>query len=175
MPDKLMDSEIVKACKDCKDCLHYEACKGTYSSAKGDADILYDFDGEMYANSGCEDFEDKDLINRLQKADEKNKDSIRLLQLAIDQKRRKILRLEEDNQDLQAENEEQEQATINVLHQIKDVRQTAKAEAYKEFAERLKKEIDRQPHSRSLEASGERFRIIKILDNLLKELVGEDK
>ena len=30
---------------------------------------------------------------------------------------------------LQAENEEQEQAIINVLHQIKDVRQTAKAEA----------------------------------------------
>ena len=63
MPDKLTDKEIVK---DCKDCLHYEACKGTYSSAKGDENILYDFDGEMYANSGCEDFEDKDLINRLQ-------------------------------------------------------------------------------------------------------------
>ncbi len=43
----------------CKDCLHYEACKGTYSSAKGDEDILYDFDGEMYAQSGCDDFKPK--------------------------------------------------------------------------------------------------------------------
>lgn len=51
--------------KECKDCLHYEACKGTYSSAKGDEDILYDFDGEMYANSGCEDFKDKALIIHL--------------------------------------------------------------------------------------------------------------
>lgn len=41
----------------CKDCLHYEACKGTYYTAKGCDNIaLYDFDGEMYADSGCEDF-----------------------------------------------------------------------------------------------------------------------
>ncbi len=64
----MTDNEIVKACKNC---LHYEACKGTYSSAKGEEDILYDFDGEMYANSGCEDFIDKDLINR-QKAEIEN-------------------------------------------------------------------------------------------------------
>ena len=48
-----------------------------------------------------------------------------------------------------------------------------KAEAYKECIEKAKSEIDSQSHSRSLEASGERFRIHKILDNLLKELVGE--
>ena len=41
----------------CKDCLHYEACKGTYYTAKGCDNIaLYDFDGEMYADSGCEYF-----------------------------------------------------------------------------------------------------------------------
>lgn len=41
----------------CKNCLHYEACKGTYYTAKGCDNIaLYDFDGEMYADSGCEDF-----------------------------------------------------------------------------------------------------------------------
>jgi hypothetical protein len=50
---------------------------------------------------------------------------------------------------------------------------TIKAEAYKECIEKAKNEIDTQPHSRSLEASGERFRIHKILDNLLKELVGD--
>ena len=43
----------------CKDCLHYEACKGTYSSAKGDGGILYEFDGEIYGDSGCEDFTDR--------------------------------------------------------------------------------------------------------------------
>ena len=41
----------------CKDCLHYEACKGTYYTAKGCDNIaLYEFDGEMYADSGCEYF-----------------------------------------------------------------------------------------------------------------------
>ena len=49
----------------------------------------------------------------------------------------------------------------------------AKAEAYKECIEKVKEEIYSQPHSRSLEASVERARIIKIFDNLLKELVGE--
>ena len=45
--------------KSCKDCLHYEACNGTYYTAKGCDNIaLYDFDGEMYADSGCEDFTD---------------------------------------------------------------------------------------------------------------------
>jgi hypothetical protein len=50
-----------------------------------------------------------------------------------------------------------------------------KTKAYKECIEKAKSEIDSQAHSRSLEAGGERFRIHKILDNLLKELVGEDK
>ena len=49
-----------------------------------------------------------------------------------------------------------------------------KAEAYKECIEKAKSEIDSQAHSRSLEASGERFRIHKILDNLLKELESEN-
>ena len=44
----------------CKNCLHYEACKGTYYTAKGCDNIaLYDFDGEMYADSGCEDFTER--------------------------------------------------------------------------------------------------------------------
>ena len=35
-------------------------CKGTYYTAKGCDNIaLYDFDGEMYADSGCEDFTDR--------------------------------------------------------------------------------------------------------------------
>ena len=50
---------------------------------------------------------------------------------------------------------------------------TIKAEAYKECIEKAKNEIDTQSHSRSLEASGERFRIHKILNNLLKEMEGK--
>lgn len=52
---------------------------------------------------------------------------------------------------------------------------TTKAEAYKECIEKVKREINSQSHSRSLEASRERFRIYKILDNLLKELEGDSK
>ena len=44
----------------CRDCMHYEACKGTYYTAKDCDNIaLYDFDGEMYADSGCEDFTER--------------------------------------------------------------------------------------------------------------------
>ena len=43
---------------------------------------------------------------------------------------------------LQAENEEQEKAILNALHRIKEVRQTAKAEAYKECVEKAKEIID---------------------------------
>ena len=60
------------------------------------------------------------------------------------------------------------------LEQLAKYLDEIKAEAYKECIEKVKKEIDRQPHSRSLEASVERARIIKIFDNLLKEMVGED-
>ena len=53
------EKETVGAEKCCKECLHYSACKGTYCSAKGDESILHDFDGEMYADSGCEDYQPK--------------------------------------------------------------------------------------------------------------------
>ncbi len=36
----------------CKDCFHYEACKGTYYEVKEQGE----FDGEMYAECGCDDF-----------------------------------------------------------------------------------------------------------------------
>lgn len=43
----------------CKDCLHYEACKGIYVS-NSDYAILEDFDKEHYADIlNCEDFSDK--------------------------------------------------------------------------------------------------------------------
>ena len=45
--------------KTCTECLHYHACRGTYYSAKGDGTLLYDFEGEMYGDSGCEHYETK--------------------------------------------------------------------------------------------------------------------
>lgn len=45
--------------KTCTECLHYHACRGTYYSAKGDGTLLYDFEGEMYGESGCEHFASK--------------------------------------------------------------------------------------------------------------------
>ncbi len=78
---------------------------------------------------------------------------------------------------LEAENDRLKEEVANMDKAYFDVRtrlETAKAEAYKECIEKAKSEIDSQSHSRSLEASGERFRIHKILDNLLKEMVGED-
>ena len=114
---KLTDGEIVKACNNC---LHYEACKSTYYSAKGDEDILYDFDGEMYANSGCEDFQDKDLINRLQaKAiKEQNKNS----------------KLRNERNRLQAQNKDLAETVHNL---------TIEKDALFDKAEELKAEIER--------------------------------
>ncbi len=43
----------------CKDCLHYEACKGTYMNVSEYKSIT-DFDGEHYADIyHCPDFSDK--------------------------------------------------------------------------------------------------------------------
>ena len=172
MPDKLTDSEIVKACKDC---LHYEACKGTYSSAKGDEDILYDFDGEMFANSGCEDFEDKDLINRLQADyDRLKKSYLRNQEIFAEQSL--------ENERLKAENErfkelfEQSQDNYwgisNLIHKYRNKAKTAKTEAYKEFAERLKKALYSDSCRLVFDSDLDIFECA--IDNLLKELVGED-
>ena len=50
-----------------------------------------------------------------------------------------------------------------------DKEETIKIEAIKEFSEKLNTEIRMQYHSRSIEAGAERNRIIKIIDNLVKE------
>ena len=154
MDKKLTDSEIVKACKDC---LHYEACKGTYYSAKCNEDILYDFEGEMYASSGCEDFKDKDLINRLQVENERLKKEID----NFDEGKGFIFTIDGAEGYFPVEFVKE---AIKTYLNIK----TAKAEAYKEFAERLKEK-----------GFFQRLSIIKVvsiedIDNLLKELVGDN-
>ena len=86
-----------------------------------------------------------------------------------------INRQDEELNRLQAENErlkEQFHYLDIECERLEKENEIVKSEAYKECIEKVKSEIDSQSHSRSLEASGERFRIHKILDNLLKELVG---
>ena len=48
-----------------------------------------------------------------------------------------------------------------------------KAEAYKEFADKVENEIDCQPCSKGMQESAERYRIKRIINNTLKELVGD--
>lgn len=54
----------------CKDCFHYEACKGTYYEIRDS--LLYEFEGEMYADSGCEHFKDKNHCAEIKKDIKKN-------------------------------------------------------------------------------------------------------
>jgi hypothetical protein len=77
---------------------------------------------------------------------------------------------------LQAENERllTENHSLAIVQEgFKDMYKIAKAEAYKECIEKVKSEIYQQPHSKGMEETRERCRIMQILDNLLKELVGE--
>ena len=68
---------------------------------------------------------------------------------------------------LQTENEEQERAILNTLNRIKEVRRTAKAEAYKECVDKIKALFpsDDEPY--------QYWEIHEGADNLLKELVGD--
>lgn len=72
----------------------------------------------------------------------------------------------------------QQQAEIKRLKIEKDnlIRTYAEcqAEAVKEFANKVENEIDCQPHSKGMQESAERCRIKSIINNLLKETVGED-
>ena len=86
-----------------------------------------------------------DLINRLQAEIERLRAGADSLFNTLDYRAEQILKLE-------------------------DNLKTAKAEAYREFAERLKKEIDIKPtHSQK-----QNDYVFFLIDNLLKELVGED-
>ena len=186
---KLTDGEIIKACNNC---LHYEACKGTYYSAKGDEDILYDFDGEMYANSGCEDFQDKDLINRQKAIIEKSEKVEHFADKAIETANAEIENLKVENQSLRSAanslkmHYEEARTKIESLKifrgyaekresdykTMRDKYLNAKSEAYKEFAERLKEQAEVYTDSAEdvfILAVG-----ISKIDNLLKELMGEN-
>jgi hypothetical protein len=162
MPDKkLTDSEIIKALKCCIKCnSDCEKCE------------IYDFCEEHNKEMNMATL---DLINRLQAENEKLQKFKAYFDFyyGCDLE---ILGVDENGNTTSFD--EFYNCAIadaeSIEHHIAHIIKTAKAEAHKECVEKVKREIDRQPHSKSLEASGERFRIKQILDNLLKELVGDN-
>ena len=139
-------------------------------------------------NSGCCDSciytvikQGVDLINRLQERVEKcekvehyaDKTIATLqaenerLETVVEYKQGIIDVLFTDNSKLLAKQSEiQATATTNMLRNMEAAIETAKAEAYKEFAERL---TDKFGFNSSI------VDVYEEIDNLLKELVGEDK
>ena len=175
---KLTDNEIIKAlecclqvCEDCSNCPLLTNKHTTVWDCKADfSKFVIDLINRLQA-------ENEKSKNNCDKCAEKTRNCIESLQKIIAEQKAEIERLESecDKQYKIAE------ATIRAeiadggtsCHWCEDIiKRTAKAEAYKECIEKVKEEIYSQPHSRSLEASVERARIIKIFDNLLKELVG---
>ena len=151
MPDKLTDSDIVKALECCSSG-DTNCCNKCPLDKECGVSIPIMEELMKYA---------LDLINRLQAENEKNKDTIRLLQLALDQKRRKIVRLEEDNQELkeevknlEADNErlfrDNQKVLSNWLWGNKkhktDYLKQLKSEAYKEFANKIDEIFKRYAH-----------------------------
>ena len=144
MPDKLTDSEIVKA------------LKGAILNAKG-------YDSKVWSIEVYKLEYALDLINRLQAENESLKRQLHNAKLHQKETRKalqdeKSLRLNED---------------------------FIKAEAYKEFAENSVERVEkaRQKYQRLCKEQGEEMEeymhihfnvIIGIINNLLKELVGED-
>ena len=59
------------------------------------------------------------------------------------------------------------------IEDFKKFKKKFKSEAVKEFAEKVENEIDCQPHSKGLQESAERYRIKRIINNILKEMVSE--
>ncbi len=160
----MTDNEIIK---DCKSCLHYEACKGTYYSAKGDEDILHEFEGEMYGHSGCENFEDKDLINR-QKAELERLNNLKRFEKFIDERIHtdKVRGLSWEFETKEA----RDKAFEKELEKLFDIT-TARAEAVKDFAEVVKIKTLAMVHSPGILTTAD---YIKCIDDIVKEWVGEN-
>jgi regulator of replication initiation timing len=154
MPDnKLTDNEIIKADYIDRKALLEELNKAPAHFDSGD--IRYGIDISMGVIKEFPTADVNDLINRLQAEKEDLKTQFRYLDIECE-------RLEGENKRLYIALEENQKATKI----WKDKSETAKAEAYKEFAEKLESMIMWSPKNHiSITA--------KDIDNLLKELVGD--
>ena len=179
---KLTDSEIVKALKTLLELVLVEGC---LQRAKTISNVL-------------------DLINRLQarkehyqKMNARNLDNVLYLSKQCDELQEEnenysknnqqmtsdILKLYKELEQVKAENERLKETTKNMSAYVKgnnwglvsfvEFCKNLKAEAYKEFAERLK---ERYTSVWTWDGHEEAILVLHTnLDNLLKELVGEDK
>ena len=152
---KLTDSEIVKALECCRDIdIKCETC-------------------QLWTDSECTKVLHQatiDLINRLQEENENYSKNNQ--QMTSD-----ILKLYKELEQAKAENERLK--TQLYLEKYTDVaKRTIKAEAYKEFAERLTDRIADHLDQSLDNPDGNNYFITDVytdIDKLLKELVGEDK
>lgn len=145
MPDKkLTDNEIIKALKES---LEIMLCEGDLQRSATISKSL-------------------DLINSLQAENEKNENIIRLADKTIETANAEIERLKEEKTKFENKIDE----IYPLVMQLPNAMQQAKSEAYKEFAERLKRFIIPQ------KADGYTREIIlkSDIDNLVKEMVGEN-
>ena len=150
MPDKLTDSEIIKALGICSKstngCSHNKyTCKDCYLNGQPMCSAVLIQDTI-------------DLINRLQ---EKN------LNLTSD-----LTSLQNDLTSLKAENEKLKKSN-EMFADIGKLYSEIKAEAYKEFAEELKKKMVKHNFKYADTLFSANVATAPMVDNLLKELVGE--
>ena len=166
MPDKkLTDSEIVKALKQCSDC---------------NADLRKSCNGCLLLNYFPYCTENGidlgvDLINRLQ---DKNK----AYKYYYDECLKDLKKANTENERLKYCNE----TNISSIATLHERLKTAKAEAYKEFAEKSVERVEkaRKKYQKLCKEQGEEMEehmnihfngITKIINNLLKELVGDNQ
>ena len=152
MPDKkLTDSEIIKAFECCYLSKPCEECPLKDEKDKEGPC----FDGDIYALPRMM----VELNNRLQRENEKNEKIIRLADKTIETANAEIERLKTAQFQF-----------ISNINAYKEKLKTAKAEAVKEFAERLKNEYAKGMNWFKKKESY--YVDVGDIDNLLKEMVG---
>ena len=137
MPNKLTDNEVKKALECCSTYHDVRSCKNCPLDGKCEPNLL-----EQYA---------LDLINRREGENKKNETIIRFADKTIESLKAEVERLKA--------NEEMAEGYADALVEM------TKAEAYKEFAEKIKEKTKWLFSSVSINNE---------IDNLLNELVGED-
>lgn len=191
MPDKLTDKEIVNDAKqvtkaleycvegDCEKCpydeqtacneyLKLDAVKVINRLQAENKDLLYKLTGVMHSVDKWLDGDElkQDEVNRASTMREKTLQIVENLQAENEARQAYIDLLKAENERLKKSNE--------MFTDIGKMYSEIKAEAYKEFAERLKK------HTRKMQSSDfsgefwDKAVLVADIDNLLKKLVGED-
>ena len=176
MPDKLTDSEIVKALEclekdtNCGDCAFKMQCKGDCVFTKC-LDLINRLQARVEKAEKVEHFADKTIATLQTENDRLKADCENYKQVAENQQKAtldkgfEIKRLKAENERLKEKAEKCFYCTEQANKKINEI----KAEAYKEFAEKAKNKFFKIRYCESY------YCVVDIddLDNLLKELIGE--